>query len=75
VVDPISNEDRGRTLWWAKIGTVALVGLSAGLIAIQGDASLELVGGAVLAGSLVGIALVWYLFPDLDAIAPATGRR
>lgn len=75
MVDPISNEDRVQTLRWAKIGTVALVGVSAGLISIQGEASPELVVGTVLGGLLVGIALVWYLFPDSDTIAPASRRR
>jgi hypothetical protein len=58
-----------------KLGTVLLVGLSSGLISIQGDASLELVGGSVLTGLLVGATLVWYLFPAADAIAPADRRR
>lgn len=58
-----------------KIATILLVGLSAGLIAIQGEASFEIVLGAVVVGALVGAALVWYLFPDVDAIAPASSRR
>jgi hypothetical protein len=75
VVDPIPNDDRARTLRWAKLGTVVLVGLSAGLIAIQGEAPVEYVLGSVAVGALVGAALVWYLFPDADALAPAAGRR
>lgn len=75
MVDPISRTDRVRTLRRLKIGTVLLVGLSAGLISVQGDASAELVAGAVGGGLLVGTALVWYLFPDADALAPASRRR
>jgi len=75
VVDPISRTDRIKTLRRVKLGTVLLVGLSAGLISVQGDASLGLVVGAVIGGLLVGTALVWYLFPDADALAPASGRR
>ena len=74
MVDPISNEDGTRTFRWAKIITVLLVGLSAGLIAVQSDGSLETVGAAIVGGVVVGAVLVWYLFPDIDAIAPA-GRQ
>lgn len=75
MVDPISNDDRARTLRWVKVATVLLVGLSTGLIAVQSEASIETVTAAIAAGLLVGSALVWYLFPDADAIAPASSRR
>lgn len=75
MVDPISAADRARTLRWAKIGLVLLVGISTGLISVQGDAPLEIILGSVVAGLIVGSALVWYLFPDADAIAPASNRR
>jgi len=75
VVDPIPSEDRERTLRWAKAGTGSLVGLSAGLIAVQSGGSLAAIVAAVAAGLLVGTVLVWYLFPDADAIAPASSRR
>jgi len=75
VVDPVSSADRVRTLRWVKLGTVLLVGLSAGLISVQGGAAAGLIAGSVLAGLLVGGALVWYLFPDADAIAPAARGR
>lgn len=44
-----------------KAGIVALVGGSAGLIAVQGGASLLVVLVAVLAGLAFGWLLVWYL--------------
>ncbi|QLD86996.1 hypothetical protein HWV23_15110 [Natronomonas halophila] len=69
---PISGEDRAKTMRWVKVIFVLLVGASAGLITSQGDASLKIVVGAVVGGLLVGIALVWYLFPDPEALAPAT---
>jgi len=75
VVDPVSGGDRERTFRWLKVGTVLLVGLSAGLISVQGGAGPGLVAGAALAGLVVGAALVWYLFPSVEAIAPASGRR
>ncbi|MEF8806779.1 hypothetical protein [Natronomonas sp.] len=69
---PISREDRARTMRWVKIVFVLLVGVSAGLITSQGDASLEIVVGAIVGGLLLGIALVWYLFPEPEELAPAT---
>jgi hypothetical protein len=59
VVDPISKGDRARTLRWAKVATVALLGLSAGLITTQGDASLAVVLGAIGGGAGLGVVLVW----------------
>lgn len=44
-----------------KVGFVLLVGLSGGLTALQGDASLAVVGLATLGGALAGGLLVWYL--------------
>ena len=75
MVDPISDEDRRRTMLYAKVGVALLVGLSAGLITSQGDPSLEIVVVAVVAGTLLGAALAWYLFPDADEASPATDRR
>lgn len=71
MVDPISTDDRARTLRWAKAATVVLVGLSAGLITTQGDTSLEVVAASIGGGVVLGIVLVWFLFPEYDDIAPA----
>ncbi|ELY51634.1 hypothetical protein [Natronolimnohabitans innermongolicus] len=44
-----------------KIAFVALVGLSGGMMALQGGASLQVIGAMVLGGVVVGGALLWYL--------------
>lgn len=44
-----------------KATFVALVGLSGGLIALQSDASLPVIGAAILGGVVAGSALLWYL--------------
>ena len=75
MVDPIPSGDRARTLRWVKGGAILLVGLSTGLLAVQGDAPPETVLAAIAAGLLVGGLLVWYLVPDAEAIAPASRRR
>ncbi len=71
---PISEEDRERTMGRLKVGSVLLVGLSAGLITSQGDASPRVVVAAVVAGLALGGLLVWYLFPSLEGLAPASDR-
>ena len=71
---PISEEDRERTMGRLKIGSVLLVGLSAGLITSQGDASLRVVAVAVAAGLALGAVLVRYLFPSLEGLSPASDR-
>ena len=75
MVDPVSDDDRERTMLYVKVALTLLVGLSSGLIASQGDGSIEVVGGATIAGLVVGGALAWYLVPDAAAISPASNRR
>jgi Na+/H+-translocating membrane pyrophosphatase len=72
---PISDEDRERTMTRMKVGSVLLIGVSAGLITSQGDASLRVVVAAVVAGLLLGGVLVWYLFPSIEALSPASNRE
>ncbi len=43
-----------------KYGFVVMVGLSAGLIGLQGGATTVQTGAFVLAGVLVGVGLLWY---------------
>jgi len=72
---PISDEDRERTMTRMKVGSILLIGVSAGLITSQGDASLRVVVAAVVAGLLLGGVLVWYLFPSIEALSPASNRE
>ncbi|WP_207587504.1 hypothetical protein [Halomontanus rarus] len=53
------DDDGGQTQ--LKVGFVLLVGLSGGLIALQGDASPTVMGLATLGGVVAGGLLVWYL--------------
>ena len=72
---PVSDEERERTMTRLKVVTVLLVGLSAGLVTSQGDASPAVVAAAVLSGLLVGAALVRFLFPSVEQLAPASNRK
>ncbi|MES3518314.1 MAG: hypothetical protein PPP58_11700 [Natronomonas sp.] len=75
MVGPVGDEDRKRTTRWIKIGFVLLVGASAGLITTQGDPSPLVFVAAVCAGLLLGVVLVWYLFPDFQNLSPDDDKR
>lgn len=57
----ISEEKRERSRTRLKAGFVLLVGVSAGMIAVQGNASLPSVLAVVAAGVGLGVLLVYYL--------------
>ena len=61
MVGPPTPEQRAASSRRLKASIVALVGGSAGLIALQGGASLVVVLIAALAGLVLGVLLVWYL--------------
>jgi heme A synthase len=63
MVGPISPEERQSKMVKLKLGVAGLVGVSGGLVAVQSDGSLPVVVGAVLAGTVLGAALAWYVFP------------
>jgi hypothetical protein len=60
----MSPEERQSKMVKLKLGVALLVGVSGGLVAVQGDASLPVIGGAVLGGTVLGAALAWYVFPS-----------
>lgn len=64
MVGGITDEERERFAVKLKAGFVLLVGLSAGLITVQAGASLAAFLAATAAGSVVGVLLVWLVFPD-----------
>jgi len=66
MVGPASSEERASVTRKIKLGFTVLIGLSAGLVTLQGDPSPAVIGGAVLGGMVVGWLLIWYTFPDTD---------
>lgn len=66
----LSEEDRIRGNARLKAGFVALVAVSAGLMAIQLDPTPAQLIGAVLAGAVVGTALLWYVMRNLRGMRP-----
>lgn len=75
MVDPIDSDERRSFETRVKIGFTVLIGLSAGLITLQGDPSPLIVVGAILAGMLVGAPLVWFVFPESSDVTSDRRRR
>lgn len=63
MVDPIPEEELATGARRLKLAFVALVGLSAGLIAVQGGAGPLGIGLVVLAGAAVGLVLAVLVLP------------
>lgn len=66
MVGPVDNTERIAFLRKAKVGFALLVGLSAVLIGLQTGGGLVVLGGAFVAGSLVGWFLAWLALPGAD---------
>jgi pimeloyl-ACP methyl ester carboxylesterase len=66
MVGPISTDERAAQLRLLKTGIALLVGISMGLVTIQTQAELPVVGGAVLVGTVFGAVLAWYVFPSAE---------
>ncbi|WP_332899577.1 hypothetical protein [Haladaptatus sp. CMSO5] len=75
MVGPLSSEERTAATLRLKIGFVVLVGASAGLITLPSSPSLFEFGVAFLAGSALGVLLVWLVFPGTGDIAGDARRR
>jgi hypothetical protein len=58
---PPSNEEKQESMIQLKVGVVALVGASAGLITISGSGSSVQIAVAVGVGLLIGAVLLTYL--------------
>lgn len=63
MVGPISDDERRTALRRLKLGFVAVIGVSAGLITLQGDAGPVAFVAATGAGLVFGAVLVWVALP------------
>ncbi|MFC7227292.1 hypothetical protein ACFQML_07745 [Salinirubellus salinus] len=75
MVGPMSSEERSEGALKIKLAGTLIVGASMGLITLQGDVPLWVTGVAVLAGLVVGAALVWFVFPGTGEVQSRAGRR
>jgi hypothetical protein len=63
MVGPTTQEERRSASRRLRLGFIALVGLSGGLITLQGNVPLLVSALAVLVGLLVGVVMVAFAFP------------
>lgn len=75
MVGPVSDEERSDAVVRIKIAIVLFVGLSAGLITLQGDVPLWQSGVAVVVGLLTGVLLVYIVFPGDGSVTSSRDRR
>jgi len=64
MVDGISDEERERFAVKLKAGFVVLVALSSGLITLYADVGRQVFFFATVVGLVVGLLLVWLVFPE-----------
>lgn len=74
MVDPVDNTERVAFLRKVKVGFVALVALSAGLMALQTGAGPAVLLGALGGGTLAGAFLAWLALPDGEDLNTRSGR-
>lgn len=78
MVGGISDEERERFAVKLKVGFVLLVGLSSGLITLYADVGWQGFLLATSVGLVVGLLLVWLVFPertDLERGSSSRSRR
>ncbi|WP_119819367.1 hypothetical protein [Halalkaliarchaeum desulfuricum] len=66
----LSKEERTAANARLKIGFVALVAVSMGLMALQLDPSPAQLLGALLGGAVVGTVLLWFVLRTLRPMRP-----
>lgn len=64
MVGSIPNPDGGSVVGRVQGGLIVLVGLSAGLLAIQSGATAPVAGTLAVGGLVVGVILVRLVVPD-----------
>lgn len=75
MVGPVPDDERSSFARRVKAAIVVFVGLSAGLITLQGDVPLWVSGAAVVAGLITGVVLVYIVFPGDSVSRSNRGRR
>lgn len=74
MVTPMSESERNSGNLKLKLLFVVLVSSSAGLVALQADASIEQLLVAIGGGFVVSIVLLWYLIRTLEEFRPDGAR-
>lgn len=64
MVGPISSSDRESFVFRIKVAFSLVIGVSAGLITLQGDIPLAVTGLVALVGTVFGALVTWFVFPE-----------
>jgi hypothetical protein len=75
MVGPIPSAERESLAFRVKVGFSLVIGLSAGLITLQGDVSLAVTGLVTLLGLLFGVLVTWFVFPGSGETVRTDSRR
>ena len=75
MVGPIPSSVRESIAFRVKVGFSLLIGLSAGLITLQGDVSLAVTGLVTLLGLVFGVLVTWFVFPGSGETVRERRRR
>ncbi|WP_049986891.1 hypothetical protein [Halobellus rufus] len=67
----LTDEERDVASKRLKLGFVALVGASGGLIAIQAGGGATVIAAGIVGGLLLGIVLLWFLLRWWSEFLPA----
>jgi membrane associated rhomboid family serine protease len=75
MVGPIPSTDRESAALRIKIGFALVIGVSAGLITLQGDVPPAVTGLVALVGFVFGALVTWFVFPGTGETAREGSRR
>jgi hypothetical protein len=75
MVGPIPSTERDSLAFRVKLAFSVVIGLSAGLITLQGDVSLAVTGLVTLLGLAFGVLLTWFVVPGSGETVRESRRR
>lgn len=75
MVGPIPSAVRESLAFRVKVAFSLVIGLSAGLITLQGDVPLAVTGLVTLVGLVFGVIVTWFVFPGSGETVREPSRR
>jgi antibiotic biosynthesis monooxygenase (ABM) superfamily enzyme len=75
MVGPIPSTERDSLAFRVKVVFSVVIGLSAGLITLQGDVSLAVTALVTLLGLVFGVLLTWFVIPGSGETVRESRRR
>ena len=75
MVGPIPSAERDSLAFRVKVAFAFVIGVSAGLITLQGDVPLAVTGLVTLLGLVFGVLVTWFVFPGSGESVRTESRR